>query len=57
MIFIVPSREQYIPVEIIRKRELKWLSMLKKWETNMKSKQKKVYPANFFGDQTPFLCD
>lgn len=37
----VQSMEQYIPVEIIRKRELKWLSMLKKWETNMKSKQKK----------------
>jgi len=38
---IVQSTEHFTPVEIIRKRERKWLSMIKKWEAYMKSKQKK----------------
>ncbi len=35
-------REQTIPIEILRKREKKWLSILKKWGEPISNKEMKV---------------
>ncbi|XP_065055506.1 TBC1 domain family member 10A-like [Rhopilema esculentum] len=37
----VQSKEIHLPIEIVQKREMKWLSMMKSWETYMKSKSKR----------------
>eukprot|EP00112_Aurelia_sp_Birch-Aquarium-sp1_P025713 Seg871.1 transcript_id=Seg871.1/GoldUCD/mRNA.D3Y31 product="TBC1 domain family member 10A" protein_id=Seg871.1/GoldUCD/D3Y31 len=37
----VQSLEASLPLDILRKRERKWLSMLKKWDSHMKIKAKK----------------
>lgn len=37
-----PDRDTRIPVEVIRKRELKWLDMLENWEKWMSKRFKKV---------------